>query len=201
MKQSPEAFNDAVRIVRRLAPEMGGISRFEVQRVAYLACLLALYDGQPLSDWGYSFIRADFGTPFSGELSSALDWLAERSLVPLSQRGRFDWPAEPSPLNVFLSDRLDSRSRYLLAACDSALLLPASTIADGIDAEPTSQSAAIHDRSRPLLSNVAQTLLYEQIEAIRQVVGQTAGDLLTPSLLWMTYSAGQPISRRVGERS
>lgn len=196
MKCSPEAFNDAVAIIRRLGPEIEGVSRFEVQRVAYLACLLALYDGKPVADWGYTFIRSNFGAPFSADLNSALDWLAERSMMLISPNGRFNMRTDTARLSAFLSDRLSSRARFLLPACDSALMLPASTIAEGIDAEPTSQSAALQESGGFLLNNSARSLLYEQIEALRLIVGAVPEDLLTPSMLWMTYSARQPISRR-----
>jgi hypothetical protein len=196
MPISPEAFYDAVIIIRRVAPELSGVSRFEVQRIAYLACLLGLYDGQPLADWGYIFIRSDFGAPFSADLDAAMNWLTERSLMSIGENGRLSQSTKAGDaLAPFLSERLSSRGRWLVPACDSALFLPASTLAAGIDAEPTSRSASLQDGGRPLLSNSAQSLLYDQIQALRRVVGNIPEDLLTPSMLWMTYSARQPISR------
>lgn len=196
---SPEAFYDAVNIIRRVAPELGGVSRFEVQRIAYLACLLGLYDGQPLTDWGYLFIRSDFGAPFSADLNDAMDWLAERSLMRVGDNGRFSERASSvDRLATLLSSRLAPRMRLLVPACDSALFLPASTLAAGIDGEPTSRSAALQDGGRPLLNNSAQTLLYDQIQALREIVGNVADDLLSPSMLWMTYSARQPITGNDG---
>ncbi len=195
MKTSPEAFFDAVTIIRRTSPELVGVSRFEVQRIAYLACMLGLYDGEPLADWGYLFIRSDFGAPFSADLNSAMDLLFEKNLMHIAVNGRFtENTALTGRLALLMSDRLATRERFLDPACDSALYLPASTLAAGIDAEPTSQSAALQDGGRPLLDNSAQSLLYEQIKAVREVVGASTEDLLTPSMLWMTYSARQPIS-------
>lgn len=199
MRTSPEAFFDAVTIIRRMSPELVGVSRFEVQRVAYLACMLGLYGGEPLAEWGYLFIRSDFGAPFSGDLNSAMDVLSQQNLMNTSQGGRFTENfANTGRMNLFMTERLAARERYLIPACDSALYLPASTLAAGIDAEPTSQSAALQDGGRPLLDNSAQNLLYDQIKAVREVVGASSDDLLTPSMLWMTYSARQPISRSNG---
>jgi len=199
MKTSPEAFFDAVTIIRRVAPELGGVSRFEVQRVAYLACLLGLYDGKPLAEWGYLFIRSEFGAPFSADLNGALEWLATRSLTRLSINGRFVVDDDAfDRLRPLLSERLQQRERWLTPACDSALFLPASTLAAGIDGEPTSLSAALQDSGQPLLSNSAQSLLYDQIQALRKVVGTISEDLLTPSMVWMTYSAHLPVSQSIG---
>jgi len=191
MRTSPEAFFDAATIINRLAPELGGVSKFEIQRVASLACLLALYDGNPLAEWGYLLIRSDFGAPFGADLNAALELLVSRSMMTLSE-GRYSPPREDAVrLQVFLSERFELRQRWLIPACDSALFLPASTLAAGIDGEPTSMSAALQDTGQPLLANSAQSLLYEQIQALRKVLGVTVDDLLTPSMVWMTYSAGQ----------
>ncbi|MFC3714322.1 hypothetical protein ACFOMD_17265 [Sphingoaurantiacus capsulatus] len=193
MKTGPEAFFDAVTIIRRVGPELGGASRFEIQRIAYLACLLGLYDGKPLAIWGYQFIRSEFGAPFSADLNGALERLYTSGLATLSSGGRFvvgdDAFLRSKPL---LSDRLKPRERWLMPACDSALFLPASTLAAGIDGEPTSASAALQDGNPPLLSNSAQSLLYDQIHALRKVAGVVPDDLLTPSMVWMTYSAKLP---------
>jgi hypothetical protein len=100
---------------------------------------------------------------------------------------------EAGRLRPLMSKRLAPRERWLIPACDSALLLPASTLAAGIDGEPTSVSAALQDNGQPLLLNSAQSLLYEHIEALRKILGLTTDDLLTPSMVWMTYSSGEPL--------
>jgi hypothetical protein len=80
---NPEAFYDSLTIVRELAPSLGGVSRYEVQRTAYLSCLLALYRSRPLAEWGYRFARTDFGTPYAAGINDALEffiksnWLTE----------------------------------------------------------------------------------------------------------------------------
>lgn len=197
MITSPEAFFDAVTIIRRLGPDLDGVSRFEVQRVAYLACLLGLYDGKPLAEWGYGFIRSDFGAPFSADLNAVLDWLSARALTSSSGRFFVDDNAYDR-LGPLLSERLQQRERWLTPACDSSLFLPASTLAAGIDGEPTSLSATLQGGGQPLLSNSAQSLLYDQIQALRAALGAIPDDLLTPSMVWMTYSAKAPVSQSIG---
>lgn len=142
--QNPEAFYDTLTIVRELAPNLNGVSRLEVQRTAYLSCLLALLKGRPLAEWGYRFARTEFGTPFSAGINDAVEFLLSSGGLR-NDGGRFQLGEHSRRLSESLRklNTLMERDRFLHAACGSALAVPPSTFSEGVDNEPTVQSALL----------------------------------------------------------
>lgn len=194
---NPEAFYDTLTIVRELAHTLGGISRLEVQRTAFLSCLLALYRSRPLAEWGYRFARTEYGTPYSAEINDALDffvgngWLIddETQLRLNLHRPTFDEPF--TRLKNF-----STRDQYLHAACGSALAVPRSIFSEGVDNEPTIQSALHRSKGGGLLEGPGLRLLYEHFEGLSTVLDSSGSDLITPSVVWLSYAADQPVSKK-----
>jgi hypothetical protein len=198
--QNPEAFYDTIAIVRELAPNLGGVSRLEVQRAAYLSCLLALYKGKPLADWGYRFARTEFGTPFSAGINDALEFLLNSGGLT-NERGRFVLTELSLQLEASLRrlSNLSERDIFLHAACGSALAVPPSTFSGGLDNEPTVLSAFNRSSGGGLLEGPALQLLYEHFAGLLKVTNADNSDLLTPSVIWLSYIADQPVSQRQRE--
>jgi hypothetical protein len=194
---NPDAFFDTLAVIGELDVPLNGVSRLEVQRAAYLACLLALYDGHPLSDWGHRFARTEFGTPFSAGVNDALDTLADAGHL-IEHKGRFSLSASGQVLLETLSGMASmiERRRFLTAACGSALIVPPATFSQSLDNEPTLRRALQRERGGGLLDGPALTLLYEQFEALARVVERRTDDLLTPSVVWLSYMADQPVTRQ-----
>lgn len=195
--QNPEAFYDTITIVRELAPSLGGVSRLEVQRAAYLSCLLALFKGRPLADWGYRFARTDFGTPFSAGINDAVEFLLGSGSLS-NEDGKFALTSRSLQLELILKrlHNLAERDIFLHAACGSALAVPASTFSEGLDNEPTVQSAFHRSSGGGLLEGPALHLLYEHFDGLTKVLDARNSDLLTPSVVWLSYIANQPVSER-----
>ena len=193
---SPEAVFDTLSIITELEPSFGRVTRLEVQRATYLACLLALYEGQPVADWGYRFARTEFGTPFSSSISDALDTLAEASLIE-DANGSFQLSRRGKELTQSLGEmsNLSGRKRFLHAVCGSTIVVPAATLIESLDKEPTMHSALLRKGGAGLLDGPAIALLHEQFDALSQAVG-VQGDLLTPAMIWLSYVAEQPVSRQ-----
>jgi len=198
--QSPEAFYDTITIVRELGPTLGGVSRLEVQRASYLSCLLALYRGRPLAEWGYRFARTEFGTPFASEINDALEFLVNSSQL-VEQGVRFHLTRSSQQLLEHLRSlaSLAERDEYLHAACGSALAVPPATFSEGLDNEPTVQSAFQRSAGGGLLQGPALQILYEHFDALSNILDEEVGDLLTPSVVWLTSIADRPVSERQAE--
>src|ERR1700730_11507 len=97
-----EAFYDCLSIVSQLEKPLSGVSRLDLQRLAFLACILSLYRGRPAADWGYRFARTQFGTPFSGEVSDGLEFLAAAGHIT-ERDGRYSLTASGAQLRSTLS--------------------------------------------------------------------------------------------------
>jgi hypothetical protein len=198
--QNPEAFYDTLTIIRELGPSLNGVSRLEVQRIAYLSCLLALLKGRPLAEWGYRFARTEFGTPFSAGINDALEFLLSSGGLIINDGGRFQLGEHSRRLSEGLRklSTLTERDRFLHAACGSALAVPPSTFSEGVDNEPTVQSALLRSAGGGLLEGPALQLLYQHFHDLSRTVDVERSDLLTPSVVWLSYIADQPVSKREG---
>lgn len=203
---SPEAIFDVLSIVASHRQAGGSIGRINIQRTAYLSCLLALYRGKPIADWGYRFSKTEFGTPFSAEINDAVEYLSACGALGRTEHGddrvmRFSISESGTAfLGSLRSMRnLNNRSQFLDAAFDSGLIASPATLAEGIDNEPTVRRALQGEQGKALLEGPAVKLLHEQFEALAEIIGPGGEDLITPSVVWLSYIAGQGPTRRKPE--
>lgn len=211
--RSPEAYFDTLFVIRKLQSFSGGVTRLHVQRLGFLACLLAVYRSRPMADWGYSFSSTQYGTPYSVALWDAWDELSATgylSTVTTADDPSAVGEGAPSPDEPDLGgveraqltavgqsffaalaglQTLAERTRFLTTACDSSLAVAKSTLHSGLSNEPTSRNGRFHSDGALLLSGPAATLLYRQLAAITNVLQPAEDDLFTPSVTWLRYSA------------
>lgn len=199
MVHNPEALFDVLTILGELSDSLGGMSRLETQRSSYLACLLALYDRVPIADWGYRFARTGFGTPYSADVNEGIDNLLAGGFAR-DDRSRLTLTGSGENLRDTLATLRSNmaRAKYVMAACGSTLMVPAAIFSEGLESEPTVQRAFQRDRGGALLEGPALSLLYEQFEALALVAGPSEGELLSPSVIWLSYLAGTSVSKRGG---
>jgi len=194
MNISPTAYFDTLFIVSNLQEELGDVLKSEIHLYSYLGCLLSLYDGQPVSEWGYRFAVTDSGYPFSGEVEKSIDLQIRSGLISLSQG------SDTSSYNVTKGGRLrkenledqsmfSKRTQYLEGACSSTLALPPGLIRTALTSERTVSNAVKLGQSKLLLDEVATDRLYEDFEAIRRVIGSDVDDFMAPAVTWLTYLA------------
>jgi hypothetical protein len=214
--RSPEAYFDTLLITQSLQRFAGGLTRLHIQRLAFLACLLAVYRNRPMADWGYSFSSTEYGTPFSAALSEAWEELCGSGYLAISmvldeslsrgepaQNAHGDEAfgsierAKLTPIGEHFCSALGNlrtmgeRLPFLNAACDSSLAVASSTLHSGLANEPTSKSGRFHPNGAALLSGPAAGILYRQLAAITNVLQPADNDLFTPSVTWLRYSADE----------
>ena len=194
---NPDAFFDILVIISELEQPLNGVSRLEIQRLTYLACLMSVYEGRPVAEWGYRFARTEFGTPYSPAINDALEALKEMSRISQTQ-GRFRLLDAGTLFRNALAQLRSQkdRMRYLRAASGSALLVPAGTLSEAIDNEPTVRRALHRDSGGGLLEGAALSLLHKHFENLSEAVDRRGGDLLTPSVVWLSYVSNQMFSQR-----
>ncbi|ODU16080.1 MULTISPECIES: hypothetical protein [Variovorax] len=198
---NPESFFDCLHTIAKLQRSLQGLSQLDIQRIGYLSCILALYDKKPVADWGYQFANTDLGKPFSYELSNAMKTLHASGRL-LEEDGRFQLSDDGQAMLRAL-DNLEAsraRKRYLDAACFSMLAVPRSTLSQGLDREPTVASSQLRSNGAMLLDGPAITLLYDQLAGLATIAGPESTDLVSPSVLWLSYSADAAVSHAVSNQ-
>ena len=82
---NPYAAFDSLYISAALGTNIRRPVVAEIHAFAYLACLLSLYRGQPVSDWGYGFAGTRDGSPFSPEIEGAVRAMASTGYLHVSE--------------------------------------------------------------------------------------------------------------------
>lgn len=68
---SIEAYFDCLSIAAGVPSSVAPVSTRELHLLGYLARLLALFEGEPLGDWGYAFALTSRGFPHSAAFEDA----------------------------------------------------------------------------------------------------------------------------------
>ncbi len=185
-----QAAHDALVIVDSLEGALDGVTQAEVHLVAYLACILSLYRGRAVSDWGYGFVRSEWGAPYSAAIAGALDALCARGYLRV-KNGTFRLTDDGREFRSFLTERNEHvwRWPYLDGARGSLLALPAGFVRAALREEPSLKQARLHSQARALLSRSDSDAIHDQFRALGEAVGVSVDDLLVPSVVWLTYLA------------
>jgi hypothetical protein len=198
---NPAATFDSLAIGVQLTKSLGSVGRSEIHLFAYLACLLALYETKPVTDWEYSFAGTQDGAPFSPELNESVDALIRTgSLIPHSDDVDFytvDANGKDEYEALRSIESLAARERYLEGACASLLSIPIGRVRMGLRREPSMARIAPDRPARQLLEGIAFEELYEQLKALSDTLGNVVTDLLVPAVVWLSYlakDAEQPVS-------
>lgn len=190
MSMNPEAHFDCLQIAATLDAPLGGVTRLDLQRVAFLSCLLSIYTGEPVADWGYKFANTGDGLPFSDQLIHATESLVASDAL-VERDGRLKITQRGSALLSGLGalELLSPRRPCLNAATASLLAVPGSVMAEGLQQEPTIVASRLHDSASMLLDSPHIQTLHEHFETLAAVFPPGSSDLLSPSVLWLTYLA------------
>ena len=174
----------------------GSATTGEVHLLAYLACLLSVYRGRLVSDWGYGFAATRTGAPYSLSVDGALAVCRDAGLIsggdlelmPTEHGATFREQMRQHDLHAY-------REEYLDGACSSLTVMPVGILRGAIAQEPGLRRAGAPARKRRLLQEPEVGELYEHFSAIDQAVGAAARDLLVPAAVWIAYLA------EVGEKA
>lgn len=198
--QNPEAAYDAMFLIGRLEDVFDGLSQLQIQKLAFLSCILSMYEGRPAAEWGYTFATTEFGKPICTEISEALAYFVATGALTVRD-GRYRLSGSGlSLLSIFKGQtNLAERNRYLSTASESALATAPGTFNAGIDHEPTLVSSDLRARGAILLAGPSVELLHEHFGGLAQVLPNRGEDLLTPSLVWLSFVADSALTTETGE--
>jgi hypothetical protein len=182
---------DALELTEQLTATSQGASEGELHTLAYLSCLLAVFDGHQPNWWGYRFTATRAGSPFAVAMRQAtLDGTRagfihlEDRVLTLSERGG----QELQSIRPLVLNR--RRERYLEAAAATALTMPLPAVSDALSYEPGLHGALRFMRTKELLDETGLLQLEAQFADLAEAVkGSDDGDLLVPSIVWLTFLA------------
>lgn len=185
---NPAAYFDTLALGERMGDLVDGFSRTEIHLFAYAGCLLSLYEGQPVSDWGYEFASTDNGLPFSVEVDEAVETAMGLGLVHshgpllvLTDDGR----AELSSLRQMEGSKV--RERYLAGATDALLVFNPGNIREAFNYDPAISFLKKGKRTDWLLSQPIVERFYGNFRQLREALAYEARDLSVPLVSWLQY--------------
>lgn len=186
---------DALQLTDQLTATSEGVSEGELHTLAYLSCLLAVFDGRRPAWWGYGFTATRAGTPFAPPVRQAVNDAVRAGFLSLSDRILTLSELGSQELESIATLILNRRhGRYLEAAAATALTMPLPAVSDALSYEPGLRGALRFMRTKALLDEAGMTLLEAQFDALGDALyGSVKDDLLVPSVVWLTYLARQRI--------
>lgn len=195
MSEQALAEFDLLQIAATQTEGSAGMTEGELHMLAYLACLLAVFEGHRPQWWGYKFTATRTGAPFSFLLSRAQDRACDSGLIErreevwtITDLGRIDLGQISE---VMLNAR---RLPYLDAAAGAALAMPLPTVAGALGREPGLRRALRFVKTQELLDEAGLALLDDQFKALNEALAGdgAADDLMVPAVVWLTYLARRP---------
>ncbi|UOY08911.1 hypothetical protein L0P88_10235 [Muricauda sp. SCSIO 64092] len=189
-----EGTYDCLYIGNKLQSKIGDFSEGELQLFAYLACLLALYDGQDVSSWGYLFIKNENGSPYSNDVSNSMGFLAEAEFLNDSDKDNY---YTITTEGAFLLAQLAShsgnlfREKYLKAAVLMVDFFPYGLLTKAINEEPILRLSRSVNARRNLLDSdgSGHALLYQQFSILKEAISEESKELIMPAYLWVNSLA------------
>ncbi|MEF8758746.1 MAG: hypothetical protein V5B36_03180 [Candidatus Accumulibacter sp. UW25] len=198
---SPEAYYDALFILNDAPKSVLPISVIEMHLFSYLGCMLALFRGKPIGDWGYSYAITSEGFPFSAQFEEARKNLISNSLVNSDENGLLE-PRQPelgTELQTVLTlGSWGNRRPWLRAATECALAYPVGSIRYAIGRTPGVASSIRLGQRRTLLDVDDINLLYDEYQIVRSVLGTNAQDHLSPAVVWLSARILQKEDAQIG---
>ena len=182
------AWTDVMFLIGVAPSSLAPVSIAEMHLYAYLANVVALAGGAPVSDWGYRFSITVNGFPFAHDLEIARENLVLRSIV--REEGGHLWPgdnlfeAEISLLEQLVQS--GRRKAWLGDALACALQLPRGAIRDAINHSPGVATSLRDRRASALLKEAEVEEIYGEFKLVRDVLGPKVEDLLEPVVVWLS---------------
>ena len=185
----PEAYCDALFVAGDAPKSLLPMSIVEMHLFSYLGCILGLFRGGAIGDWGYEYAVTNEGFPFSGEFEEARRLLVSGGLLVSDDGGYLS----PSSTEVAGEVRIvsevgawDGRRAAIRSAMECALALPLGSIRYAIGQTPGMATATQLRQRRRLLDEDDVSLLYEEYRIVNSVLGAGAEDVLSPAVIWLS---------------
>ncbi|MGW0657560.1 hypothetical protein [Streptodolium elevatio] len=188
IRVNPDASFDSLLVLGELGKSDQLLSLGEMQIFIYLACILGLYDGRPVADWGYSFVATPDSSPFSIELLEASVILVDSGLA--TSTGEFMTISTRGGEELARWKRLarfSTRIPYLEGATGAAVAMPLTVVKEGVELEPQLRNARSLKGSRHLLDEAGISQIYRHFQVLENSLGRDIPDYMIPAVVWLSF--------------
>jgi hypothetical protein len=189
MDYSPEALFDTLYLGNNLVDELGDVASSEIHLFSYLSCLISLYDSNPISFWGYKFIKNEFGSPYCHEINEAIDSAFNNGYLINVDEFYFNLTSEGKEILTVLEEhkQFAKRSQYLRISLDCIAMMSYGIVKESITNEPVLSSARKHENRRTLIEEETASinLLYNNFRILHKALKHKTDDLVVPALVWL----------------
>lgn len=188
MQVNPAAIFDILFISKNLKQKYRDLSFNELNFLSYFACLMSLYEGNPVTGWGYTFYKNDNGVPVSSAIAEAVEVMTGNT--ELMENGGYYGITEYGEVNLKEYNNISmfiQRKKFLSAVCECLLTDTIVTLLSALSHEPVIEESKIHEL-KPLNTdrNSALALLHSHFDIIHEVVG-IKQELYVPAYMWLQY--------------
>lgn len=182
------AIFDSLYIVSQTCSQYAGISLSELNFLSYFACLLSLYKGNAVADWGYSFLKSEQGVPVAAALTESCDILMEADqLRKMGVCYSITQTGESRLQFLQTMEYIQSRVECLQAACDCLLTDSIVDILSLISHDSVIRDAHLHTlKCLNCEENSSLSILYHQFGLVRKAIGSRR-NLFIPATSWLLY--------------
>ncbi len=182
------AIFDSLYIVSQTSSQYPGISLPELNFLGYFSCLLSLYKGNIVADWGYSFMKSEQGVPVSAALAESSSMLVEAGELKNVGVCYSITPAGESRLQFLRTmEYIRFRVECLQAACDCLLTNSIVDILSLISRDSVINDAHLHTlKCLNCEENSSLSILYQQFGLVRKAIG-IRRNLFIPATSWLLY--------------
>lgn len=180
----PETFYDSLSLAHKLDEILDDFRLEELHLFSYLSAILYLSKGGIPTDWKYKFIVDENGYPFSDYLNFAIIRHIQNGLFNkhgdfylITSRGTDEF----NKFNKLAT--LNTREKYLSAACTTNILVPYSqTIRALLNDPEIDKNKRI--KGRRWLSTPDACRNFQEIN---KAVGVPSDDFIIPAVTWVNY--------------
>ena len=156
---------------------------------SYLGCILALYQGNPVTEWGYRFAVTTEGFPFSGDFECARRLLERRGIVTSDAEGWLEDVSEEAFAEFTNLSGIPSfarRSGWVKSALECTLALPIGSIRSAVGSLPAIRTASILAQNQALFDEDEIELLYSEFRLLEEAFADGVADPLSPAVIWLS---------------
>jgi len=185
----PESYYDCLITMSSLPDSLSPVSFIELHLFSYLGCVLALFKGNSVSEWGYHYSVTSGGFPYSDALTDSLDYLERRGFIEKDSAGLY--VANKKLIEIELNKlsylkEIPLRKEFIQTAINCALTFPTGSIRNAIQHSPGFALNVQIRQTNALLDSLDVELLYDEYKVISGLLGIGNKDLLSPAVIWLS---------------
>ena len=192
------AYYDILFLSNKIQNYLGDVRKGEIHLISYLSCLLFLYNENPISEWGYSYVATDDGLPFSSDIENNInEQIAQGFLTKEDEKLKISKSGVDSLIKIKDIKSLQERQLFLEGASKCLLVKPIGILRSALFEEPGLRSARDISQKKILLDQFFLDALYDHFSDLRRVIVDITDDLFVPAAIWLSYLENSAIQRNL----